>query len=76
MGLIIGLFLSVSLIILRNALRIGVVSPQQLEDEGINVYASIPESTWLKRELKSKSKKEHNSQDKSHSLLAIDNPHH
>lgn len=74
MGLVIGLFLSIGLIILRNALRIGLVSPQQLEDEGINVYASIPESTWLKRNLKNKSKGGHNSGDKNHALLAIDNP--
>ncbi|CDL13675.1 Tyrosine-protein kinase Wzc [Klebsiella pneumoniae IS46] len=46
-GFILGLFFSVALIMLRFLLRRGIESPEQLEEMGINVYASIPVSVML-----------------------------
>ncbi|HEE1122141.1 TPA: polysaccharide biosynthesis tyrosine autokinase [Klebsiella pneumoniae] len=43
-GLFIGLVISVSLVLVRILLRKGIETPEQLEELGINVYASIPVS--------------------------------
>lgn len=40
----IGLVISVSLVLVRILLRKGIETPEQLEELGINVYASIPVS--------------------------------
>ena len=44
---IFGAFLSVGLVLAKSALRRGINSPEQLESEGINVYATLPRSEWL-----------------------------
>lgn len=41
-GFVLGLMVSLSLVFLRIFLRRGIESPEQLEEIGINVYASIP----------------------------------
>ncbi|EPV8637122.1 polysaccharide biosynthesis tyrosine autokinase [Klebsiella pneumoniae] len=69
-GFILGLFFSVALIMLRFLLRRGIESPEQLEEMGINVYASIPVSEWLLKAL-DKRKRKNNESDK---LLAVENP--
>lgn len=46
-GLILGALVSISLVFMRVFLRKGIDSPEQLEEKGINVYASIPLSEWL-----------------------------
>lgn len=43
-GIFIGCIVSVGLVLLRVFLRRGIESPEQLEELGINVYASIPVS--------------------------------
>ena len=43
-GIVLGGIVSVGLILLRVFLRRGIDSPEQLEELGINVYASIPVS--------------------------------
>lgn len=73
-GLVLGGFISVGLVLLRVFLRRGIESPEQLEEAGINVYASVPVSEWMSRsvpktQLKIKGKKQENI-----SFLAIDNP--
>jgi tyrosine-protein kinase Etk/Wzc len=46
---------SIGLILLRVFLRRGIESPEQLEDIGINVYASVPVAeTFSKSAQKSK----------------------
>lgn len=67
---ILGLFFSVALIMLRFLLRRGIESPEQLEEMGINVYASIPVSEWLLK-ASDKRKRKNNESDK---LLAVENP--
>ena len=44
-----GLFVSMGLVLAKSALRRGINSPEQLESEGINVYATLPRSEWLSR---------------------------
>lgn len=69
-GLLFGLFISVGIVLIKVFLRRGIESPEQLEEMGINVYASIPVSEWLtKNSNKIKLKK-----NESEKLLAIENP--
>ncbi|HBS3583866.1 TPA: polysaccharide biosynthesis tyrosine autokinase [Klebsiella pneumoniae] len=70
-GLIFGLFVSVGLVLLRVFLRRGIESPEQLEDIGINVYASVPVSEWLAKKNRKSSKLRKNQSD---TLLALENP--
>ncbi len=51
-GLIFGAIISISLVFMRVFLRKGIDSPEQLEEKGINVYASIPLSEWLTKKAK------------------------
>lgn len=46
-GALIGLILSVSVILLRIFFHRGIDSADQLEQVGLNVYASIPKSEWM-----------------------------
>ncbi|HDZ2663143.1 TPA: tyrosine-protein kinase, partial [Klebsiella pneumoniae] len=50
-GFIFGLLFSVGMVLLRILLRRGIESPEQLEEMGINVYASVPVSEWLSKNL-------------------------
>lgn len=47
LGIFIGLVISICIILFRVMLRRGIESPEQLEELGINVYASVPVSEWL-----------------------------
>lgn len=44
LGFILGLFISVGAVLARAMLRRGVEAPEQLEEHGISVYATIPMS--------------------------------
>lgn len=72
-GMMMGLFISVAFCLLRKFLHSGIESSDQIENLGLNVYASIPVSKWLKdknmRLVKSKRKTV-----RSVNLLAKDNP--
>lgn len=69
-GILAGLFISIGIVLIKVYLRRGIESPEQLEEMGINVYASIPVSEWLtKNSSKIKLKK-----NESEKLLAIENP--
>ncbi|WJV40588.1 polysaccharide biosynthesis tyrosine autokinase [Raoultella terrigena] len=69
-GLILGLLVSMGLVVLNIILRRGIESPEQLEEIGVNVYASIPVSEWLTKNTgKSKLRK-----NESDTLLAVENP--
>ncbi|MBF7994419.1 polysaccharide biosynthesis tyrosine autokinase [Rahnella laticis] len=52
LGLVFGAFISIGLVLFRVFLRKGIESPEQLEEQGINVYASIPLSEWLSKKAK------------------------
>ena len=73
-GIVLGGAISVGLVLLQVFLRRGIESPEQLEELGINVYASVPVSEWMarqqpKRSLKGKHKRKENTR-----FLAKDNP--
>lgn len=49
-GLLIGAFTSIGIIIVRMLMKQGVESPAQMEDLGIEVLGNIPASVWLTKE--------------------------
>ncbi|MFW8085954.1 GNVR domain-containing protein, partial [Klebsiella pneumoniae] len=61
-AVIIGLILSIILVLLKVFLRRGIESPEQLEELGINVYASIPVSEWLTNKTSKTNKKKNESE--------------
>lgn len=72
-GIILGFIVSVGMVFLRVYLRRGIESPEQLEDVGINVYASIPVSeNFAKKALQSGWKKKQHSEIQG--FLAVENP--
>ncbi|MEB6153688.1 polysaccharide biosynthesis tyrosine autokinase [Klebsiella quasipneumoniae] len=68
---ILGLFFSLSFVLLRVFLRRGIESPEQLEDIGISVYAGIPVSESLSKDNKRSGSKH---KQESSVLLALENP--
>lgn len=46
-GVLLGIIVSVGIVLIRVFLRRGIETPEQLEELGINVYASIPVSESL-----------------------------
>ncbi|KGD74976.1 tyrosine protein kinase [Tatumella morbirosei] len=73
-GIILGSFISVAVVLLRVFLRRGIESPEQLEELGINVYASVPVSEWMARQTPKRSLKVKGKQKENTSFLAVDNP--
>lgn len=69
-GTILGAFISIGIVLLRMFLLRGIESPEQLEEAGINVYASVPVVEWYKANLV----KGNNKRKEPESLLAIENP--
>lgn len=75
-SVILGGILSVGYVLLRSFLHRGIENPEQLEELGINVYASVPLSEWQRKKdlefsVKNKGKKINSD---SNSLLAFGNP--
>lgn len=72
-GIFIGFVISMSLVLVRTLLRKGIETPEQLEDLGINVYASIPVSETNSNKVITKrlNKLDDN---RPKVLLAIENP--
>ncbi|WKX27164.1 polysaccharide biosynthesis tyrosine autokinase [Tatumella ptyseos] len=73
-GMVLGGLISVGLVLMRVFLRRGIESPEQLEELGINVYASVPVSEWMTKQLPKGLKSRKNKQKENLSFLAIDNP--
>ncbi|HBR3211790.1 TPA: polysaccharide biosynthesis tyrosine autokinase, partial [Klebsiella pneumoniae] len=73
-GVFLGFATSVGIVLLRVFLRRGIENPEQLEELGINVYASIPVSeTFAKRMVQTPSWKKNRNKD-TYGFLAIENP--
>ncbi|NMT22171.1 tyrosine-protein kinase, partial [Staphylococcus aureus] len=70
-GVVIGLIISIGLVLLRVFLRRGIESPEQLEELGINVYASIPVSETFAKEAAQKNSWK--GKDDIQGFLAIEN---
>ncbi|UDQ77208.1 tyrosine-protein kinase Wzc [Pectobacterium brasiliense] len=75
LAMILGGIASTAFVILKTLLHKGIESPEQLEELGINVYASVPLSEWQQKKdralLSSKSKKGNT---RATDLLAVGNP--
>lgn len=69
-GFILGLFIAVSAVLIQVFLRRGIESPEQLEEAGINVYASVPVSEWLTKNYN----RNKNWRKETTKLLAVENP--
>ncbi|HBW6184190.1 polysaccharide biosynthesis tyrosine autokinase [Klebsiella pneumoniae] len=73
-SVILGLVISIGVVLLRIFLRRGIESPEQLEDIGINVYASIPVSETFAQKLVKKAGWKKNKIEEHQGFLAIENP--
>ncbi|MEB6335169.1 tyrosine-protein kinase Wzc [Serratia rhizosphaerae] len=76
LSLVLGGMVSCGYVLARSYLHRGIESPEQLEEMGINVYASVPLSEWQRKrdmELISKIKGRKQNAD-ADSLLAFGNP--
>lgn len=79
LGMLIGIFVSSGYVLLKAFLLRRIESPEQLEEYGINVYASIPLSEWQRkkdRELLARNKRQKvkSSNTNADNLLVIGNP--
>ncbi|HBC7113714.1 TPA: polysaccharide biosynthesis tyrosine autokinase [Raoultella ornithinolytica] len=72
-GIILGGVVSVGIVLLRVFLRRGIESPEQLEEVGINVYASIPVSEVFAKKIAQTGWRKKKNQD-AQGFLAIENP--
>lgn len=73
-GVFIGLFISSGIVLLRILLRQGIESPEQLEELGINVYASIPVSESLSKLEQRKGIRKNKNNNEWSGFLAVENP--
>lgn len=73
-GIVFGIMFSVGLVMLRVFLRRGIESPEQLEEIGINVYASIPVSEAFAKKMVHAQNWRKKSHIEFQGVLAVDNP--
>ncbi len=75
-SLIVGLMLSIGGVLIKMFFHHGIENPDQLEDLGMNVYASVPLSEWQrKKDTEAMTKRGHKGNTDPHnSLLALGNP--
>lgn len=74
LGIIFGSMFSIGLVLLRVLLRRGIESPEQLEEIGINVYASIPVAEAFSQKTLQKNNWLRKEKDEIQGFLAIENP--
>ncbi|HHT0120133.1 TPA: polysaccharide biosynthesis tyrosine autokinase [Raoultella ornithinolytica] len=73
-GIIFGGVVSVGLVLLRVFIRRGIESPEQLEEIGVNVYASIPVSEAAVKITAKKKVLQRKANNEVNNFLALDNP--
>lgn len=75
-SLLLGLVVSVGLVLLKALLHHGIENPEQLEELGMNVYASVPLSEWQrKKDTEALARRGHKVKTDPHeTLLALGNP--
>ncbi|HHC3020405.1 TPA: polysaccharide biosynthesis tyrosine autokinase [Klebsiella pneumoniae] len=74
LGFIAGLMVSAGIVLLKVYLRRGIESPEQLEEIGINVYASIPVAETFSRSISSKAILKKTQKTENTKFLAVENP--
>ncbi|UPT56743.1 tyrosine-protein kinase Wzc [Dickeya zeae] len=65
---------AIGFVLLKTLLHRGIESPEQLEELGINVYASVPLSEWQQKKDREFVGKNRKRNARSDSLLAVGNP--
>lgn len=73
-GIFFGGIASIALVLFRVFVRKGIESPEQLEEYGINVYASVPISEWLISSKKKESSYRNKFKHDEVKFLALENP--
>lgn len=75
-SMILGMMVSVGIILVKALFHHGIERPDELEERGINVYASVPLSDWQrKRDSEAIMRRSsHSKVDPANSLLALGNP--
>jgi tyrosine-protein kinase Etk/Wzc len=75
-GIVAGLFVSFSLVLLKVFVRRGIESPEQLEEVGVSVYASVPLSEWLNKKNKPEKSNRSGGRKRQSEIkfLAVENP--
>lgn len=73
-GVFLGVLVSIGLVLLRIFLRRGIESPEQLEEIGITVYASIPVAETFSQKVTKKSNWKKKGNDENQGFLAVENP--
>ncbi len=73
-GIVLGALISAGVVLSRVFLRRGLESPEQLEEVGINVYASVPVSEWMTRQATKRGLRNRNKKKQALSFLALENP--
>ncbi|WP_109240868.1 polysaccharide biosynthesis tyrosine autokinase [Klebsiella michiganensis] len=73
-GIALGIFCSMLIVLVRVFLRRGIESPEQLEAIGINVYASVPVSEVFTKSNADSKDWRGNKSSKIQGFLALDNP--
>lgn len=71
LGFILGLFISVGAVLARAMLRRGVEAPEQLEEHGISVYATIPMSEWLDKRTRLRKKNLFSNQQRHRTKISL-----
>lgn len=71
---ILGIIISSLFVLIRSALHKGISSPEQLEEEGLNVYASIPISESQTKNIQKLNKLKDSKQETKSELLAVYDP--
>ncbi|WP_411548143.1 polysaccharide biosynthesis tyrosine autokinase [Klebsiella pneumoniae] len=74
LGFVFGGVISICIVLLRVFLRRGIESPEQLEELGINVYASVPVAEIISKTASKKGTFTKKQNDFDKSLLALVNP--
>ncbi|WP_420065392.1 tyrosine-protein kinase Wzc [Pectobacterium colocasium] len=74
LAMILGGMASTAFVVLKTLLHKGIESPEQLEELGINVYASVPLSEWQQKKDKALLAKGKKSNTRANELLAVGNP--
>ncbi|KAA3667421.1 MULTISPECIES: tyrosine-protein kinase Wzc [Pectobacterium] len=74
LAMIMGAVVSISFIIIRAVLHKGIESPEQLDELGISVYASVPLSVWQQKKDRALLGKGKRGNTRSTELLAVGNP--
>ncbi|MCL2896197.1 tyrosine-protein kinase Wzc [Brenneria tiliae] len=74
LSLILGGMLSTAFVILKTMLHKGIESPEELEELGINVYASVPLSEWQQKKDRALLGQGSKKNARATELLAVGNP--